>query len=76
MAIIDGENKRGRQLRFAWKLVSGSGNGDAAGGGRSLEEEWVITERWRSVEQPLAPNATILDIWNAWGDAQSEVCHS
>ncbi|XP_077298569.1 uncharacterized protein LOC143919883 [Arctopsyche grandis] len=46
------------------------GSGD---GGRSLEEEWVITERWRSVEQPLAPNATILDIWNAWGDAQSEI---
>lgn len=43
------------------------------GHARSSEADWVITERWRSMEQPLEGNATILDIWNAWGDAQSEV---
>lgn len=43
------------------------------GHARSSEADWVITERWRSMEQPLDGDATILDIWNAWGDAQSEV---
>ncbi|KAF2884610.1 hypothetical protein ILUMI_21560 [Ignelater luminosus] len=36
-------------------------------------EQYHITERWRGVEQPLDPQAAILDIWNAWGTAQPEV---
>ncbi|KAI4462811.1 ras-associating domain containing protein [Holotrichia oblita] len=36
-------------------------------------EQYHITERWRGVEQPLDPNSSILDIWNAWGRAQPEV---
>ncbi|KAB0799302.1 hypothetical protein PPYR_07182 [Photinus pyralis] len=36
-------------------------------------ELYHITERWRGVEQPLDPQAAILDIWNAWGTAQPEV---
>lgn len=36
-------------------------------------EEYHITERWRGVEQPLDGEAAILDIWNAWGTAQTEV---
>lgn len=39
-----------------------------------LPEQYHVTERWRGVEQPLDPNAAILDIWNAWGTAQPEVC--
>lgn len=36
-------------------------------------ENYQITERWRGVEQPLDEQSKILDIWNAWGTAQSEV---
>ncbi|GJQ64982.1 hypothetical protein Trydic_g7145 [Trypoxylus dichotomus] len=36
-------------------------------------DQYHITERWRGVEQPLDPNSSILDIWNAWGRAQPEV---
>ncbi|XP_019881082.1 ras association domain-containing protein 10 [Aethina tumida] len=36
-------------------------------------DQYHITERWRGVEQPLDPFSHILDIWNAWGTAQTEV---
>ncbi|KAL3267137.1 hypothetical protein HHI36_011277 [Cryptolaemus montrouzieri] len=36
-------------------------------------EEYHITERWRGVEQPLDPQARILDIWSAWSSAQKEI---
>ncbi|XP_057658591.1 ras association domain-containing protein 10-like isoform X1 [Diorhabda carinulata] len=36
-------------------------------------QQYQITERWRGVEQPLDDHSKILDIWNAWGRAQSEV---
>ncbi|XP_022918915.2 ras association domain-containing protein 10-like [Onthophagus taurus] len=39
----------------------------------SSPDQYHITERWRGVEQPLDPNSSILDIWNAWGRAQPEV---
>lgn len=35
--------------------------------------EFVITERWRRVEQVLDPRTKILKIWTAWGAEQSEV---
>ncbi|XP_053686790.1 uncharacterized protein LOC128736338 [Sabethes cyaneus] len=35
--------------------------------------DYVITERWREVEQVLAGDTRILSIWNAWGDAKNEV---
>ncbi|KAF5302864.1 hypothetical protein FQA39_LY02044 [Lamprigera yunnana] len=38
-------------------------------------DHYHITERWRGVEQPLDPQAAILDIWNAWGTAQPEVSY-
>ncbi|KAJ8947698.1 hypothetical protein NQ318_001537 [Aromia moschata] len=39
----------------------------------STHEQYHITERWRGVEQPLEESSKILDIWNAWGRAQTEV---
>ncbi|CAG9765464.1 unnamed protein product [Ceutorhynchus assimilis] len=38
-----------------------------------LPQHYQITERWRGVEQSLEPYAKILDIWNTWGSAQTEV---
>ncbi|XP_058831271.1 uncharacterized protein LOC131689903 [Topomyia yanbarensis] len=35
--------------------------------------DYVITERWREVEQVLAGDTRVLSIWNAWGDAKNEV---
>lgn len=35
--------------------------------------DYVITERWREVEQVLAGDTRILSIWTAWGDAKNEV---
>lgn len=48
---------------------------DEATKGRTVgdAQQYHITERWRGVEQPLDDSAAILDIWNAWGNAQSEV---
>ncbi|XP_074039318.1 uncharacterized protein isoform X1 [Leptinotarsa decemlineata] len=39
----------------------------------SASQRYQITERWRGVEQPLDESSRILNIWNAWGTAQSEV---
>lgn len=39
----------------------------------SYSQQYQITERWRGVEQPLDDLSKILDIWNAWGTAQTEV---
>lgn len=38
-----------------------------------LPENYYITECWRGAEQPLDTKALILDVWNEWGTAQSEV---
>jgi Ras association domain-containing protein 9/10 len=35
--------------------------------------QYVITERWRRVEQVLDPRTKILKIWSAWGEEQAEV---
>lgn len=35
--------------------------------------DYVITERWRRVEQVLDPRTKILKIWTAWGEEQAEV---
>ncbi|XP_049542085.1 uncharacterized protein LOC125955159 [Anopheles darlingi] len=35
--------------------------------------DYVIIERWREVEQVLTGDTRILSIWNAWGNAKSEV---
>lgn len=35
--------------------------------------DFVITERWREMEQVLDGNMSILKIWMAWGETQSEV---
>lgn len=37
------------------------------------ENQYVITERWRRVEQMLDSNTKILKIWKAWGQTKSEV---
>lgn len=39
----------------------------------SKVNEYVITERWRRVEQILDSRTKILSIWKAWGEEQSEV---
>lgn len=36
-------------------------------------DQYVITERWRRVEQVLNSSTKVLKIWIAWGAAQSEV---
>ncbi|XP_037040987.1 uncharacterized protein LOC119077783 isoform X2 [Bradysia coprophila] len=36
-------------------------------------DQYVITERWRRVEQVLNGSTKVLKIWIAWGAAQSEV---
>lgn len=36
-------------------------------------KDYVITERWRRVEQILDGRTKILKIWSAWGEAQAEV---
>ncbi|XP_031633406.1 uncharacterized protein LOC116347111 [Contarinia nasturtii] len=35
--------------------------------------DYVITEKWRDVEQALTGDTKILPIWMAWGSAQNEV---
>lgn len=37
------------------------------------ENQYVITERWRRVEQMLDNKTKILKIWKAWGETKSEV---
>lgn len=36
--------------------------------------DYVITEKWRDVEQALPGDTKILPIWMAWGSVQYEVC--
>lgn len=42
-------------------------------GGLSEPGEWVLAERWRGVERPLPPDAPVLHVLAAWGDARHEV---
>ncbi|XP_068623024.1 coiled-coil domain-containing protein 102A-like [Battus philenor] len=42
-------------------------------GGMSEQGEWVLAERWRGVERPLPPDAPVLHVLAAWGDARHEV---
>lgn len=35
--------------------------------------QYVISEKWRRVEQILNSSTKVLKIWTAWGEAQSEV---
>ncbi|CAH2055680.1 unnamed protein product, partial [Iphiclides podalirius] len=44
-----------------------------AGSGLSEHGEWVLAERWRGVERPLPPDAPVLHVLAAWGDARHEV---
>lgn len=44
--------------------------------GPTDENQYVITERWRRVEQSLDNKTKILKIWKAWGQTQSEVSHT
>lgn len=36
-------------------------------------DQYVITERWRRVEQVLNSSTKVLKIWIAWGATQPEV---
>lgn len=36
-------------------------------------QQYVITERWRQMEQILEPKTKVWKIWRAWGQAQCEV---
>lgn len=42
-------------------------------GSPSEQGEWVLAERWRGVERPLPPDAPVLHVLAAWGDARHEV---
>lgn len=35
--------------------------------------QYVISEKWRRVEQVLSSSTKVLKIWNTWGESQSEV---
>lgn len=51
-------------------------NGEPASvSGTTAENQYVITERWRRVEQSLDNKTKILKIWKAWGQTKSEVSH-
>lgn len=39
----------------------------------SVLQQFVITERWRQMEQILEPKTNVWKIWRAWGEAQNEV---
>lgn len=39
----------------------------------SVLQQYVITERWRQMEQVLEAKTKVWKIWKAWGDAQCEV---
>lgn len=41
----------------------------------ATENHYVITERWRRVEQMLDNKTKILKIWRAWGQTKSEVSY-
>lgn len=48
---------------------------DFAAASRDLSD-YVITERWRDVEQALDNDTHILPIWLAWGSTRSEVSNA
>lgn len=39
----------------------------------SVLQQYVITERWRQMEQILEPDTKVWKIWKSWGRAQCEV---
>lgn len=39
----------------------------------NAENQYIITERWRRVEQALDNRTKVLKIWKAWGQTKSEV---
>ncbi|XP_063537951.1 apoptosis-stimulating of p53 protein 1 [Cydia strobilella] len=41
--------------------------------GLTEHSEWILAERWRGVERPLPPDAPVLLVLAAWGDARHEV---
>lgn len=54
------------KLRHYIVIVAGGGRCESGG-------DWVLAERWRGVERPLPPDAFVLDVLGAWGDARHEV---
>lgn len=57
---------------FCWLAFFSSSISDVAAS-RDLND-YVITEKWRDVEQALPANTKILPILMAWGNARHEVC--
>lgn len=58
-------------IHVLWLLL----NLDFTAASRDLSD-YVITERWRDVEQPLNASTKILSIWQAWGSARNEVIYT
>lgn len=52
-------------------------NGEAASvtAAPNAENQYIITERWRRVEQALDNRTKVLKIWKAWGQTKSEVSY-
>lgn len=52
-------------------------NGEAASvtTAPNAENQYIITERWRRVEQALDNRTKVLKIWKAWGQTKSEVSY-
>lgn len=62
-------------------LKAAKENGSCSSGGSSnavttdhMGNQYVITERWKRVEQVLDQRTRILKIWEAWGETKPEVC--
>lgn len=47
-------------------------DGETMAGKDSLNQ-YVISEKWRRVEQVLSSSTKVLKIWNSWGESQTEV---
>lgn len=43
-------------------------------GTNDILNQYVISEKWRRVEQILSRTTKVLQIWTAWGESQSQVC--
>lgn len=72
---INGEPAASSSVAAATSSVAVTTATAANGPSSGAEHQYVITERWRRVEQSLDSKTKILKIWKAWGQTKSEVSH-
>lgn len=67
---------RDQGLKAAKETTAGSGSSSIASTAITIDHmgnQYVITERWKRVEQVLDQRTRILKIWEAWGQTRPEV---